>query len=211
MTEPHSAEPFPLYWPESWPRSTVRKRAAYRVTFVQARTALARELRLLGATRVIISTNLPLRRDGLPLAPRDTEPNDVGVAVYWLELSNSVVERVIACDQWTRVRDNVRAIGLAIEALRALQRSGASQILDRMLVGLNVPQLAAANPRRTWRDVFGIHPIRPVSRADIDAMYRELAPIRHPDRGGSHEQIVELNAAYQQALAELSNGATVSP
>jgi hypothetical protein len=230
MTENHmSAEPFPLYWPEDWPRSTKRKAGEYRVTLPQARHQLERELRLMGAARVVISTNLALRRDGLPVASA-SEPTDPGVAVYWLErgalsLSRAPtasdqraefrmgpdVERVIACDQWTRVRDNVRAVGLAIAALRALKRSGASQILDRMLVGLNVPRLAAHNPQRTWREVFGWPEAHKPAHEAVHSRYRELSRLRHPDRGGSHEATVELNDAYKRALAELANGATVAP
>ncbi|HVH52480.1 MAG TPA: hypothetical protein VM690_10070 [Gaiellaceae bacterium] len=35
------------------------------------------------------------------------------------------------------------------------------------------------------------------------ARHRELVFIHHPDRGGSHERMVEINAALERALAEL--------
>jgi hypothetical protein len=200
-TDALSGEAYPLYWPEGWPRTAQRKNAPYAVNFIKARDDLATELRLLGGTKVVISTNVPIRRDSLPLA-NYAEPRDPGVAVYWWEGSGDKrIERVIACDQWVRVKDNLRAAGLAIAALRALKRSGASQILDRAFVGLTA--LAATNPRRTWREVFGWPESRAVTRENVETEYKNLAMLRHPDRGGTHEGIVELNAAYEQALAEM--------
>jgi curved DNA-binding protein CbpA len=37
--------------------------------------------------------------------------------------------------------------------------------------------------------------------AQIKAAYRELAVAHHPDRGGSHDRMVELNIAYERAMA----------
>jgi hypothetical protein len=200
-----SGEAYPLYWPEGWPRTSHRRNAPYAVNFIKARDDLANELRLLGGTNVVISTNVPIRRDSLPLA-NYAEPRDPGVAVYWWEGSGPKrIERVIACDQWHRVKDNLRAAGLSIAALRQLKRSGASQILDRAFVGLTA--LAASNPVRTWRETFGLGPEHAgrMSREFIDSRYRVLAQTAHPDRGGSEEEMRELNAAYEQAKAEVSN------
>ena len=200
-SEALSGEAYPLYWPEGWPRTRYRRNAPYAVNFIKARDDLASELRKLGGSKVVISTNVPIRRsDSLPLA-NYAEPVDPGVAVYWWEgTGEKRVERVIACDQWHRVKDNLRAAGLAIAALRSLKRSGASQVLDRAFVGLTA--LAASNPGRTWREVFGTDSGR-FTRAEIEKLYRHLATLRHPDRGGSHEQMTELNRAYEQALAEI--------
>ena len=123
---------------------------------------------------------------------------------YAVVAGEKKIECVIACDQWARVKDNLRAAGLALAALRALKRSGASQILDRAFVGLTATALAASNPVRTWREVFGIDRTRPVTRGDLEAQYKMLVALRHPDRGGSHEEMTELNRAYEQAKAELS-------
>lgn len=39
----------------------------------------------------------------------------------------------------------------------------------------------------------------PTDLAAAEASYRRLAKVRHPDRGGTHEQMVELNAAIEAA------------
>lgn len=51
-----------------YPRIPQHKREAakFEVSFAVARDDLMRELRLLGAKNVIISSNVPLRKDGLP-------------------------------------------------------------------------------------------------------------------------------------------------
>ena len=157
-------ERYPLHWPHGWRRTKRRKDAAYRVSFARARDELLRHLSLMNARDVVLSTNVPLRRDGLPYA-NVAEPADPGVAVYWTKGGQP---QVMACDRWSKVKDNVRAVGLAIEALRQLERTGASEILERV--------------------------------ADH---YRALARKRHPDRGGSPEEMVELNRARDEALREL--------
>ena len=63
-----TVESYPLYWPAGWPRSSSAQRAKSRFngqTFSQIKE-LQRELRLLGARNVIISSNVPVRQDGLP-------------------------------------------------------------------------------------------------------------------------------------------------
>ena len=64
-----TVESYPLYWPAGWPRSSSAQRAKSRFngqTFSQIKE-LQRELRLLGARNVIISSNVPVRQDGLPM------------------------------------------------------------------------------------------------------------------------------------------------
>ncbi|HEX9923665.1 MAG TPA: DnaJ domain-containing protein [Anaerolineae bacterium] len=40
----------------------------------------------------------------------------------------------------------------------------------------------------------------PSTLAEVKAAYRKLAKQAHPDQGGSHEQFLALQAAYEQAL-----------
>lgn len=42
--------------------------------------------------------------------------------------------------------------------------------------------------------------------ADVRAAFRRLSFDVHPDRGGSHEAFVELNAIYRRALASVGGG-----
>jgi hypothetical protein len=199
------AEAFPLQWPEGWARTrpSARRRARYKVTPGAATQHLLDELSRLGARRsaIVISTNIPVRNDGLPYASYRT-PDDVGVAVYWS--TTAFKDRVIACDKWDRLHDNVHAIGLAVEALRAIERAGASQILERAFSAFGaLPASSAAPTVRPWWEVLDLpeSSLSILSLAMVDARYRELAAKAHPDRGGTDAAMAELNAAREQARA----------
>jgi hypothetical protein len=201
-----NVDAYPLYWPETWPRTNRyrRKDARYEVTFAKARDEIVRELKLLGAREIVVSTNIPLRKDGLPYAGM-SEPDDPGVAIYWVEREwkdghEHTAHRVIACDHWRKVRENMRAANLAIAALRALKRTGATQVVEKAFTGFS----ALPNPdrKRTWRVVMGFRDTERPSRADIDQRFRTLAMDRHPDRGGTNNDMVELIAAREAALLD---------
>jgi hypothetical protein len=198
-----TAEAFPLAWPEGWARTPVsrRRRAPYKMTPDAATQHLVGELGRLGAIKstVVISTNMPLRRDGLPYAGIKP-PEDPGVAVYWS--TQAFKDRAIGCDKWDLLHDNIHAIGLAVQALRAIDRAGASQILERAFSAFGaLPPSSAAPVTRAWWEVLDIpqNAIGALSLGMVAARYRELAAKRHPDRTGSGDAMVELNAAHEQA------------
>ncbi len=200
------AEAFPLYWPEHWKKTKrwVRKRARYKVGFSRARDDLVHSLEMMGASYIVLSTNVELRRDGLPYANRP-QPNDVGVAVYWWD-RHTQQSMCVACDQWDRVKDNIRAIGLAIEGMRSIHRSGASQILERAYEGFKaLPAPKLTPPPVDWREVLEMHTWEePYTRETVEKAYRELATIFHPDKlNGDAEVMTKLNQARDAALAEV--------
>jgi len=191
---------YPLQWPDGWPRSKSRLEAPYKVDFGQARDELLRSVRLLGAREVVISSNIPVRTDGLPYA-NVANPADPGIAVYWT--TGKSEPKVMACDCWRRVRENIRAVGLAVEGLRAIERSGATQILERAYMGFAaLPAVTGLAKVRIWRDVLGL--AGEFTREVLELRFRELARSAHPDvAGGSHEAMTELTRARTEALAYL--------
>src|SRR3954465_14120648 len=87
-----STQRYPLSWPAGWKRTESHRRR--RTTFHRGRSmdaknltigdGLARltgELGRLGAREIVISTNVPVRLDGLPYATA-AMPQDPGCAVY---------------------------------------------------------------------------------------------------------------------------------
>jgi hypothetical protein len=203
---------FPLCWPSGWPRTSPDKRrdARFDTSFERGRTQLVGTLKKMGARKhnIVISTNVPLRRDGQPYASQSElgRWEDVGVAVYWIDESGGkAVSRVMACDQWTTVADNLRAIGASLEALRSLQRWGSTSIMDRAFAGfVALPE----STKRHWRDVLGLTTNGvsgfSITRTDIDVAYRAKAARCHPDAGGSHDAMVELNRAREEALQAIA-------
>lgn len=200
------AEAFPLQWPEGWARtpSHKRRRAPYKLSPDAATEHLLRELKLLGAHRssIVISSNLHLRHDGLPYARQPALQADSGVAVYWS--TPAFKDRVIACDRWERAHDNIHAIGLAVSGMRAIERAGATQIMERAFTAFGaLPAAAAAPVKRPWWEVLGLkqEALSFATLPMIEAQYRDLAAKAHPDRGGQPGEMVELNRARHEARA----------
>jgi hypothetical protein len=193
---------YPLQWPVGWTRThrDDRRASAFQVSFARARDHLLRSVRLLGGVDVIVSSNIALRRDGLPYANQG-EPADPGIAVYWTQDNQP---RVMACDCWRTTRDNLRAVGLTVDALRAIERSGATQLLERAFTGFAaLPANAGDNGAPDWREVFCVSRDAVLNRAQLDQLYRSLAKHAHPDLTGSLERMVVLNRARDAALREV--------
>jgi hypothetical protein len=191
-----SAEAYPLYWPEGQKRSRNPEHSRFKTGFGAARNLLFAELARLGATKIILSTNVPLRNDGLPRANVRPDRGDSGVAVYFRRNGKDLV---FANDKFRDVCDNIYAIAKTVDAMRGIERWGSSDMMERAFSGFKA--LAAQNDRR-WGDVLEVKP--DATREVIDANFKRLLRDKHPDAGGSHEAMAELNIARQQALKEVS-------
>jgi hypothetical protein len=203
-------EAFPLAWPDGWRRTDRYRRTRAKFGKVSTRTvgesswaqreaisasaALNRVLDELGRMdvprhRVVISSNLPTRRDGLP-DPRARQPDDPGVAVYWMDGKQ---RRCMAIDRYDRVADNLAAIAATLDAMRAIERHGGAEILDRAFTGF----VALPAPEQPWQ-VLGV--AREASREQIEDAHRRLAMKHHPDRGGSDAEMARINSARDALL-----------
>lgn len=84
-----------------------------------------------GAKNAVVSTNVALRRDGLPLASAK-RVDDPGVAVYFLYKGK---QTCFACDRWDKVEDNIYAVAKTIDAMRGIARWGTGDMLDAAFNG----------------------------------------------------------------------------
>lgn len=117
MTE-ETNQSYPLDWPAGWQRTLAgnRRRAPFyktrRVTYANSTNTyqkketltvgdglerLNNEIRRLRVTRVVISSNLYLRQDGIPHAGQRKVLDDPGVAVYFVLKGRAMA---LACDRW---------------------------------------------------------------------------------------------------------------
>jgi hypothetical protein len=207
---------FPLQWPPGWRRSTTRTRAKFSkgvrkytnsvggqsssyvqqqdLSIADGRERVLLELQRMGidGADLVISTNLPLRMDGLPRGDA-RNPSDPGVAVYWRK---GKVNRCMAIDRYDRVTDNLAAIAATLEAMRAIERHGGAEILDRAFTGF----VALAAPEQ-WFQVLNVSAT--AGRTTIEEAYRRLAMVHHPDRGGTAEQMARINQARDDGLEQL--------
>lgn len=200
----------PLQWPEGWKRTPASQRRRGRftrrdtgvngwrssraLTFAEALRRLLEQVRLLGADRPVLSTNVELRLDGLPRASDARKLDDPGAALYFTLRGQA---RCLACDGYLDVASNIAALAGHIEALRAIDRYGVGTI-DQAFAGY-APRLQAAPSE--WWTVLGVP--RTAAWERVEAAYREAAKVAHPDAGGSPYQMARLTEAMAAARAEI--------
>ena len=173
--EDKSQRSYPLYWPESWPRTepmkVKRARFGDRSVF-QARRVLVDEVRRFDGRDLIISSNLELKLDGTPRS-NQRQPADSGVAIYF---KRNDADMALACDAYSTVEDNLWALCRTLEALRQIERDGSPALINRAFKGF----AALPDPdARQWWDVLEIS--RSANTEEIRAAYLRLVKIYHPD------------------------------
>lgn len=212
---------YPLQWPDGWPRTpkdqqdpghrfgTMRTETVKRldgssyttsskfdITFAKARDKLYAELERLGASNVVISSNHKPDIRGVPIESKRSVGDD-GIAIYFTYRRKQMA---MACDRFLSAAANMRSLGLAIDAMRQLERHGGGHMMERAFEGFAA--LPAPHASRHWTSVLGLD--RNASVDTIESTYRALARKHHPDAGGSVEKMAEINAARDQALAALA-------
>lgn len=194
------SEAYPLAWPAGFSRAISRKSSNFETTPSKAIDHLLKQIKLLANDQnPIISSNVRLRKsDGIMYADMAKDKlDDPGVAVYFQFNKKQVV---LACDAWFTPAENVRALGLTVEAMRGINRWGSSEILQRAFTGFATLPAPGTTLTKPWYEIMCFEKI-PVDVALVKSAYISLSKERHPDAAtGSHELMVELNAAYQQGL-----------
>lgn len=212
---------YPLSWPDGWKRTKNRAHAAFnktrepryndqgqqlyqgkqKLSVADAVKRVLLELERMGVKDddCIISTNVPLRLDGMPRS--DSEPSDPGVAVYW-QKKNQPSMRCMAIDRYWRVADNLAAVAATLDAMRAIERHGGAEILNRAFLGFAALPEKASQP---WREVLGIAPEQAATAELVQSRYRALVKVNHPDVGGKDEDFQRIVQAKEAALMELAS------
>jgi hypothetical protein len=213
---------YPLQWPAGWKRTPAAARTRARfakkerkfssftnasgqtstssylrsreVSIADGVERVRAELERLGVSDddLVISTNLQLRLDGFPRSGQ-REPADPGVAVYWRDRGET---RSMAIDRYDRVADNLAAVAATLEAMRAIERHGGAEILDRAFTGFTA--LPAPGSTSHWRDVL--------DPADPEGSYRRLRAKHHPDRGGDADEFNAVQYAWDAFQDEQRRG-----
>jgi hypothetical protein len=206
---------YPLTWPAGWKRIAAHQRTRAKfgkgiqqynsegkptwtrktdLSISQALERVMTELRTMGVelSKVIISTNLELRNDGLPRSGQRA-PTDPGVSVYW-NVRGQKHQRCMAIDRYDRVQDNLAAIAATLNAMRAIERHGGAEILDRAFTGF----AALPAPEQPWQ-VLGVS--SHASNDEVKDAYRRLVHEHHPDKGGDEQQMMRINAARDALLS----------
>lgn len=193
-------ESFPLHWPLGFKRTPAgqRIRSPFKQTMEASQRFLRLELERLCAGAPVISTNIPVRKDGgMYVEYMSRKMEDPGVAIYFRMGSQADGYTSMCCDQYLTVWENTYALGKSIEAIRAIERYGCSEFMSRVFSGFKeLPMETAGSP---WWEVLGIP--RSSSQTEIRAAYLEKAKQSHPDRGGTGAEFIRVQKAYEEAIA----------
>jgi hypothetical protein len=195
------------YWPAGmktapigdWPGTLTRKRqrAPFSATLGSTMELLNRETRALAGTNVLIQIAVPaskFRLDGMPYA--DAKAEHPGL-ILTLDSKHGALS--YPCDTFTTWQDNLRAIALALEALRKVDRygvtKGGEQYRGFLAIEASAPtDFATAQAACEWLDAqFG----EPGTVFTIAELLRRAKRRSHPDTGGTAELFHRVTLAEQ--------------
>lgn len=202
---------YPLSWPVFQPRTKPQDRERARFgtrssigyagnyvsgrkhTISESARELEQEIRRMGGSDMIISSNLRVKANGLPYSGQRT-PDDPGVAVYFKWHKKDLA---FACDKWLSIEDNLWAIVKHIEALRGQERWGVGT-LDQAFAGYTaLPDPDALQ----WFQVLHVSPN--ASNEEIRRAYLQLVRQHHPDAGGDSLMFDQVQKAYDTAIGKV--------
>lgn len=201
-------------WPGARTKPTLRKRNPFRAPYLDTLDLLEYELGLLRAKEIVFQSGFTwaqLRNDGWPRAGET--PSDPGIIISF-RCGRTDESLSFPCDAYAHFQANMRAIGLSLEALRAVDRHGVTRQAEQYrgwaqieaprpqsfasteeaasFIASQATQEPAADVRELAREILD----DPSTRK---AAYRQAATFLHPDKGGSIEMFVRL----QEALSRL--------
>lgn len=186
---------YPLSWPLGFPRAKSREKGKFQTTLAGALKNVEGSLKLFASDsgkkleNLVISSNVTLGQ---------MNPSDPGVSVWF---SWDGMEVCIAVDRYLKVEANLQAIHHIIEARRVELRHGTLALVRASFTGFKAALPAPG--KREWYTVLGTD--MGASKEVVDKAYKALASKFHPDRsGGDAEKMVEINEAYAEAKAALS-------
>lgn len=175
---------------------TVDRRGAhiFKASWSDTLVLLCRELEHLGATAAVIQIDLrehQLRRDGMPRA--DAKVGDFPGARVSFDSKHGPL--VYATDMYERMygfglqswQANVRGLALSLEALRAVDRHGATHRAEQYRGWL---QIEAGNGVTTVEQARAV-------LAQYGDSVRAAQRATHPDHGGSADAFARVQAAAQ--------------
>lgn len=187
---------YPLSWPPGFPRSQHREYGRFKSSFNSARDNVEGSLRKFATDSRKVVANLVISSNQ---TIGGSEPRDPGVAVWFMWDQMQVC---IPVDRYASVAANLQAIHHIIEARRVELRHGTLALVRATFTGF---QALPAPKGKHWRNILALPTDARLTPDSIEAAFKQLAIVRHPDKGGSSEAMAELNNARETALREIGS------
>lgn len=186
-------------WPGPQTPSYRRKRSPFRAVYAKTLDLLESELAKLHAKDILIQAYLDrvdIRNDGWPRS--GARPKEPGIIVTFRSRESCMS---FPCDSFDGWEDNLRAVALTLQSLRAADRYGVTGNCEQYR------GFAALTPKRDGRDAAVSFMARvtgwPESqvKSDPQGAYRLAARACHPDTGGDNGQFHELQSHWREINA----------
>lgn len=191
---------------DAWPRQFTqdRKRAPFRADYGTTMKDLERELRAVnakGAVLLMAYEEHEIRLDGRPRA--GARPSHPGVI---LAFTDKTGPKRFPCDRFDHWCANLRAIALALEALRKVDRYGVTMHGEQYAGWAALPPPGSANAsvdelRQFVDRILGLpQPIAWSNRASAEAAIQLAERKTHPDAGGNADDFKRVQEARRVLL-----------
>lgn len=189
-------------WPAGWERTPARERTKarkFQASLGSTTKSLAGEMDRMGVDEYRASTasgGRYVKQNGLP--KRNANPDDPGFVLRWRKDGEQFA---VACDAYTRLKDNIRAVYLWVNETR-LRGQRPVRTGDTEFAAARLPSgedaVAADPPPHEVLDVDSDAP-----EAVVEGAYRAKVQRVHPDKpNGSREAFERVQRAKEAMLDE---------
>lgn len=177
-----------LRWPDDVPMNWEPRDSRFSEhTLTSAFDWVINEATHLGAKEITFTAAMSLGKRGEPLS----NARQRGPVAVWYVTAESPNPVCIAIGEYHYLVDNLWAVGHTLASMRTIRRHAGDWAARQSQQGFT-----ALPPRRKWWEILGVSESSP--REVVEAAYRALARTAHPDQGGSHEAMSNLNAAIEE-------------
>lgn len=190
-----------LDWPGDWPRTTPQEREKnrdFKASIATTTTELKKEMKRMGVDEWRASTGSGgsyTKSNGLP--KYDANPDDPGFVLRWTDDGEQFA---VACDDYSRLRDNLRSVYLWVHetrmrSQRPVTTADAEFAAARLPSGDGKDAVAATAPPH---EVLEVDP--DAGEEIVQAAFRQKAKSAHPDQGGDPAEWQRLTDAKEAML-----------
>jgi DnaJ-domain-containing protein 1 len=191
-----------LDWPHGFERTAPTNRTRnnrYEATLRQSIDDLESELDRLGVDHWRLSTAARHQKRNPNYPYADANPDDPSVVVRW---SMDGDQFAVACDAYSRLRDNVRTLYLYIREKRKMEQrpvvTGESEFANaRLPSGDDSEAVVAQEPPH---EVLGVSP--DATPSEVREAFRRRVQTVHPDHGGDEQEFRRVREAREAMLGE---------
>lgn len=179
-------------WP--FPPTKNRRASQFRMAYPGTLEKLRDELERISAREISLQTGIPYRHVRMDGFPRADAPKPVfpGVILAFVVKAGDLV---YPCDTYTDWQSNLHAIGLTLEALRALDRYGAAG--GRQYTGFRKALPPGDGLGSREHAALLLRTLSGIAVGPIEDAYKAAVRKHHTDVGGDRETFDRIQAAWE--------------